>query len=419
MLGSGVLCSSGVENNLVKKKVKNILQSDRVCPICESNEKIILSEQLFSNLSDKNLLSSYKIVSCSNCGFSFADDIPEQDVFNSYYKDMSKYEQPDNYSVESQYDIKRFSQIVNYLLANLKNKDSFIVEVGCATGLLLSFLKNEGFTNLLGIDPSPVCVDTANRRYLIPSNAGTIADISSLITMPVDLLILVGVLEHIRDLDSALKELAKVLSPGGKICIVVPDASQYYNGKDAPFQEFSMEHINFFGPVSLTNLMNKYNFTQKSIVQKVFEVNYNTITPVILGIYSKDNTDQTPINFDGETVTNLEKYITICQREERAIHNKIKKIVRSNDPLIIWGTGSQTLRLLASSDLNKANIHAFVDSNPKYQGNSLNSVPVISPDELKNTNETILISTRAYQNEIELQIREKLKLKNNIIKLFK
>ena len=126
MLGSGVLCSSAVENDPVKKKMNNNLQRDRVCPVCESNEKIILSEQLFSNLSDKNLLSSYKIVSCSKCGFSFADDIPEQDVFNSYYKDMSKYEQPDNYSLESQYDIKRFSQIVNYLSANIKNKDSHL-----------------------------------------------------------------------------------------------------------------------------------------------------------------------------------------------------------------------------------------------------------------------------------------------------
>jgi predicted SAM-dependent methyltransferase len=39
-----------------------------------------------------------------------------------------------------------------------------------------------------------------------------------------------------------------ILAPTGKIYIAVPDASQYINGEDAPFQEFSIEHINFFGP---------------------------------------------------------------------------------------------------------------------------------------------------------------------------
>jgi len=43
--------------------------------------------------------------------------------------------------------------------------------------------------------------------------------------------------------------------------IEVPDASIYYKGEDAPFQEFSPEHINFFGPDSLRNLMITNGFT--------------------------------------------------------------------------------------------------------------------------------------------------------------
>jgi|ERR1035437_1344099 ubiquinone/menaquinone biosynthesis C-methylase UbiE len=393
-------------------------KEERNCPICNHNEKQLLFQQSFSKISHCGLLDGYNVVACKKCGFCFADNIPNQKVFDKYYKDMSKYEKLDSSIKESQYDILKFQKTVEYLKSNTKNKDSYIVEIGCATGLLLSLLKNDGFSNLLGIDPSPACVEIVNKRYSIPSRSGTISDLSTIKPESVDLIILLGVLEHIKDLDLALNELSIVLKPEGKVCILIPDASQYFNGKDAPFQEFSVEHINFFGPLSLTNLMIKHKFSKISIEQQVFEDNYNTLTPVILSIFIKDKEGNASIIFDQETVDNLKKYITNCYIEEKSIYFKIEKIYLDYEPIVIWGTGAQTLRLLANSDLSKANIIAFVDSNPKYQGNKLNNISVIRPEELKDNQETILISTRAYQNEIEHQIKETLKLKNKIIKLY-
>ncbi len=393
-------------------------KEERSCPVCNSKEKKLLLQQNFLKISDSSLLDGYNVVACKRCGFCFADNIPNQIVFDTYYKNMSKYEKPDTNSKESLYDVKRFQKTVEYLKFNFKNKNAYIVEIGCATGLLLSLLKKAGFNNLLGIDPSPACTEKVTKSYDIPSRTGAISDLSLIISESCDLLILVGVLEHIRDLDLALVQLRNVLKPDGKILIAVPDASQYFNCKDAPFQEFSVEHINYFGPGSISNLMAKHNFSKTNMVQQIFEVNNNILTPVILSIFSKNQAVQASIKYDQETVNNLKKYITICNGEEKKIKNKIEQICLNNEPIIIWGTGTQTLRLLANSDLHKANIIAFVDSNPKYQGNKLNNVSVISPKDLKNKKETILISTRAYQNEIEYQIKEDLKLRNKIIKLF-
>ena len=398
-------------NETYQKEVRN-------CPVCNNTEKQLLFQQNFTRISSGSLLDGYNVVACKKCGFCFSEGIPNQEAFDKYYKEMSKYEKSAANPDESQYDVKRFQQIVEYIKFNIKNKNSYIVEIGCATGLLLSLLKKDCYSNLLGIDPSPACVETVNKKYAIPSRTGTISDLSSIAHDSIDLLILVGVMEHIRDLDLALDEIRKVLKPDGKACIVVPDASQYFNGKDAPFQEFSTEHINFFGPISLTNLMAKHKFSKIRIDQQVFEVNYNTLTPAILSLFIKDNEVQLPNIFDEETVLNLKKYIANCHYDEKSIHNTIENIYRENEPIIIWGTGAQTLRLLANTNLSKTNIIAFVDSNPKYQRNKLNNVPVLSPEELKNYRETILISTRAYQNEIEYQIRGTLKLKNKIIKLF-
>jgi len=73
---------------------------------------------------------------------------------------------------------------------------------------------------------------------------------------------------------------------------------------------------------------------------------------------------------------------------------------------------------LVNSSLKEAKIAAFVDSNPKYQGKLLNGIPVISPESLRSRTEPILISTRAYQNEIEMQIKNILRLHNKVIKLY-
>ncbi len=390
----------------------------RNCPVCRSEESQLLFRTRFSKISDNYLLDSYDVVACKTCGFCFADQIPNQGVFDKYYKNMSKYEESKSLSMDSQYDVKRFNQIVEFINSNIKDKNSRIVEIGCATGLLLSLLKKKGFNNLLGIDPSPSCVETIRNKYGIPSLLGTITDLSSIKAESVDLVILVGVLEHIRDLNLALMEIRNVLRSDGKICIVVPDASQYLNGNDAPFQEFSVEHINYFGPGSLINLMISQNFSKVVIDQQVFEVNFNTFTPVILNLFKKSKEKEKQFKYDMGTVTNFKEYIINCYEREKSIHDKIEKINIDKKPLIIWGTGAQTLRLLANSDLSKANIIAFVDSNPKYHGKKLNDISIISPEELKNMKETILISTRAYQNEIEDQIRQVLKLKNTIIKLY-
>lgn len=390
---------------------------NRPCPICESSDNQLLFKQTFSAL-ENNLLNSYEIVVCNKCGFCFSDKIPNQEVFDLYYKEMSKYEKPDNDISESKYDIRRFEQVVEYLNRNISNKNSCIVEIGCSTGLLLSLLEKGGFNNLLGIDPSPTCAATVKKKYEIPALCGTITDLSSIENESVDLVILVGVLEHIRELDSALEEIIKVLKPDGKICIVVPDASQYLNGNDAPFQEFSVEHINFFGPGSLSNLMFRQNFSKIVIEQQVFEVNYNTLTPVIFSIFRKNLGENKIYKYDGETVANFKEYINVCHTRENYIQDKIKVINKHNEPLIIWGTGAQTLRLLANSDLSESNIIAFVDSNPKYQGKKLKGISIISPEEIKGMKETILISTRAYQHEIEHQIKTELKLMNKVIKLY-
>ncbi len=400
--------------DLTAKKMKS-----RLCPICGSKDRKLIFRQRFSRISGGTLLDAYEVVCCNKCGFCFADSIPDQGIFDNYYREMSKYEKDIENFKDSSYDLGRFKQTVSFAKPFLGGEETRIVELGCTTGLLLSLIKREGYNNLLGIDPSPACTGTAIKMYGISVETGALSEIS-LKDQSVDFLILVGVLEHIRDLDGSLTHIRRMMQPGGKVLVVVPDASRYSKGEDAPFQEFSMEHINFFGPISLTNLMRKNGFSRLEIAQDSFEVSYKTITPVILSIYKKDVGADSAAGFeiDAETADDLSTYVDMCLKKEKVLDSKISDMTKTGEPVIIWGTGAQTMMLLASGRLSGLKIEAFVDSNPKFHGKKLQGIEIVPPANLKGRAGTILISTRAFQNEIEIQIRDELNLANRVVKLF-
>lgn len=389
----------------------------RECPVCENEDITVLFEQNFSEIANNNLLNSYNVVKCNVCGCCYADSIPSQDHFDKYYKELSKYEQINN--KVSIYDLQRFNITAEFISKILKNRDAKIVEIGCATGLLLVRLRELGYNNLTGIDPSPGCIETVTQKYGI---SGFVSDLNNLSLKPgsVECLILVGVLEHIRDVDYSLQKLHEILSENGFLIIAVPDASRYFEGKDAPFQEFSLEHINFFGPISLENLLIKNGFKKNIVQQSMIEMNCNTYTPILMSSFTKIERKKQKKKWirDYNTVENLKTYIVNSYNQDTILFKKLDDLEKTKVPIIVWGTGALTLRLLKYSNLKNIRILVFVDSNPKYQGNKINGIDIISPNALKTYSETILIVTYAFQKEIEDQIRNDLKINNNVIKLF-
>jgi SAM-dependent methyltransferase len=391
----------------------------RDCEVCRAAQPRLLYRQRFAQMSEGSLLGGYNVVTCEKCGFCFADRLPDQSAFDRYYRDMSKYEQPAGPVEPSSYDLERFRGTVKKLQSFTPRADARILEIGCATGLLLSLLKDAGFTNVAGVDPSPACAEVARRQYRVPVQCASLSD-DLAAPATVDLLILIGVLEHIRDLRTALAKLSAMLAPGGRVFITVPDASRYATGEDAPFQEFSVEHINFFGPSSLANLMAAHGFRTIYCEQAQQRQNVRTVTPVVHVAFELlppggPRPQWTP---DHETAKGLEQYIAQSRRDNDAIQPALDKLVASQRSVIIWGAGAHTLRLLATSRLAQANLVAIVDSNPRYQGKTVNGVPILLPDAIRDTPGTILISSRPFQQNIQRQIHETMRLTNDVLTLY-
>lgn len=375
----------------------------RPCPVCSSApgpglpQPRLLYRQSFAAFSSGSLLDGYDVVICNECGAAYADRIPEQSEFDSYYAAMSKYE-----AVIGSGATPPAFQYAASLLAPFLAPQTRIADVGCATGAFLGELKRRGFCNVLGFDPSCNCCTAARRLHDVEVRESTIRQLDT-VRDRFDLLMCTGVLEHLRDVQRSLELMVALLEPHGRMFVAVPDASHYHRWFSAPYQHFSMEHVNFFSPCSLTNLMNRHGFRPLHVERYPHALGRNAIEPVIMALFERvpAETAIEPSVFDDETVQSLEAYVAASRKTELRMNSIIADLVDRQTPLLVWGAGTHTLRLLITSPLRNANIVAYVDRNRNYQGKMLAGRPILAPEKLRGIDATILISSHVAEPEIK------------------
>jgi len=384
----------------------------RLCPICKAAKKTKLYHQNFHNKVIA-LMENYDVVVCDNCGFVYADNIPSQEEFNKYYAKMSKYEFDFKDGVVASDYREHFEKIVNFLKPYLPDKRVGILDIGCSTGALLNVLKLEGYFNLLGLDPSLACVKTVKKLYGLEAKAGNIFDFKT--DRQFGVIILSAVLEHLVNFKVALKKIRSWLVDGGLLFVEVPDAERFDGYIFTPFQQFSIEHLNYFSQSSLKNLLGKFAFETMALEKNENRVN-QTIDPDILCLSEKQDKSDFKIVKDDACQLRIKKYIAQCSQLDLKVKKIIRERLSDKNKIIVWGVGTHTQRLIgAGLDLSK--ILFFVDSNSRYHGKKLNGLEIKSPADIKE-GAPILISTYSYQEEVIRQIRDGLKLKNEIVKIY-
>jgi SAM-dependent methyltransferase len=419
--GDTALCHPTLEDKTMTVSEGARRTFRRICAVCGGTEGDLLYQQRFIKEGNASFLEGYDVVACGTCGFAFADGIPDQQWFDAYYGTMSKYEDSARGGAEPSWETAKMRAVAQAMIPYVPKHSAQIVDIGCSTGRLLANFRDAGFEHVLGVDPSPSCAQMAMQRFGIRVKTGTF----SKLILPegfADVMVLTGVLEHVRDLGQALDKIALHTKMAGRVFISVPNASRYAEGEDAPFQEFSIEHINFLGPGSLTNLMSTRGFVPIAMIEDMLPVNLRTKTPILYGIFCKSEARSSPpfqIIKDKATIGGLINYIAQCRSEDERIRNIVDSLVQENKPLLVWGVGTHTLRLLAESSLGQANIIAFVDKNPRYHGCHVLNLPVLAPKALQDyPDAAVLISTRAYQEEIASEIRQKLQCTNEIVRFY-
>ena len=144
------------------------------------------------------------------------------------------------------------------------DKSARICEVGCGFGQLLSAIRDLGYQNVFGIEPSQGAFDHACSRGL-KVYKGTVAETAGLLPDKAQFVFMSHVLEHIpkAEIIPTLKLIKEsILAPGGKLLIAVPNA-QSFTGVYWRYEDWTHEML--FTSGSLLYVMRAAGFENAAI----------------------------------------------------------------------------------------------------------------------------------------------------------
>jgi len=363
----------------------------KTCPLCGGAHSHSLLKRNFKDMSTIVPFSSYVVSKCDDCGMVYAGDIVEVMSLNEYYDNLSKYE-TDAYFLSAEAKDKN-EKTISFVKDYISEEDE-ILEIGCGTGNLLYQLQNHGYKKLTGIEPSEKNVDGIIDRWNIKCYVGALGDnISEIRDKKYKLVILEGVLEHILDLGGAVSQLKGYMEKDSYLFLALPDITNWGKIIDL-YQQFSVEHVNYFSLQSLNNLFGMYGFR---CIKYEVDGDGNCIS---IWEYDGANRKATYAN-DGDAA--LDMYLKKSSSLAEGIKNKLASYKEKR--VYLWGAGTHTAMLYQLGLLDGIRVQAIIDSNKNYHGKNIFGLKVISPEEMLSMEKLpIIISSQLAQESIKKQI---------------
>ena len=363
----------------------------KTCPLCGGAHSHSLLKRNFKDMSTIVPFSSYVVSKCDDCGMVYAGDIVEVMSLNEYYDNLSKYE-TDAYFLSAEAKDKN-EKTISFVKDYISEEDE-ILEIGCGTGNLLYQLQNHGYKKLTGIEPSEKNVDGIIDRWNIKCYVGALGDnISEIRDKKYKLVILEGVLEHILGFRGAVSQLKGYMEKDSYLFLALPDITNWGKIIDL-YQQFSVEHVNYFSLQSLNNLLGMYGFR---CIKYEVDGDGNSIS---IWEYDGANRKATYSN-DGDAA--LDMYLKKSCSLAEDIKNKLGSYKEKR--VYLWGAGTHTAMLYQLELLDGIRVQAIIDSNKNYHGKEIFGLTVISPEELLSMEKLpIIISSQFAQESIKKQI---------------
>jgi SAM-dependent methyltransferase len=371
--------------------------------VCNATDASQIHHMDFELASTSPLPRQYQIVACRKCGMVFADSPAAQSDYDSYYAQFSKYEDVKTASGGgySDADRERLEATANLISSYLELSDS-IVDIGCANGGMLDALSQLGHKSLHGIDPSPTSISHIQGRGFIGYTV-TISELKHEDVGRYQAVILSHVLEHLFDLRSAMQTISSLLLDDGVAYIEVPDALRYLSNYVVPFYYFDAEHINHFDHSALENLARLHCFDVVAAGQKEIPVSASVNYPAIYAVLRKQPMHlPLKVRNNGSVATMIKEYVEKSRSDSRL--DKLDTFASSQEPLIVWGAGSYTQRLLTSTSLGQCNIVAIVDNDHNKHDLEILGVRVVGTEALDQIEGTIVVAAAVGSDEIKREI---------------
>lgn len=118
--------------------------------------------------------------------------------------------------IKTNYKVDRFFKYLDL------EKESLCVDSGCGGGYISAEVTKRCGCKVFGFDLSKVAIDFAQKNNLIQGNEFFVASAEK-VPLPdscADVVLCIGVLEHIKNIDKALSEVHRILKPNGKVIVI-------------------------------------------------------------------------------------------------------------------------------------------------------------------------------------------------------
>lgn len=238
-------------------------------------------------------------IMCQNCSLVYLNPRPSAERYKTLYSD--EYQKDRHNIFDYEQAIRRLNKKGTY--NNMKNRymelfrpfitqDSEVLDIGCGWGALIKMIADNLSLKVTGIEMSKLAVRAAKEHFGVNVYEETLEEFANRgFEKKYDFIILKHVLEHFLDPLERLKDIKKLLSERGFLCILIPNLSKPDEALD---KFFHIEHTYYFTPLTVFQMLKKTGL--KLIDMVIFKTELMIIatreecdSPVVYNAYNFEN----------------------------------------------------------------------------------------------------------------------------------
>ena len=210
----------------------------------------------------------------------------EQSFYERYWGQQSAFKRDGVAELPPEWNEENLERILKFCSDKIQGR---VLDVGCGDGFFTAqILQRFNLKNVYGLDISSKAIDLARLKHPeIKFQQGALNHIPEE-TNSIDSVTMIEVIEHLVDIEGTLKELFRVMKPGGILLITTTDFNLL---KQVIIAIFFFEkyfyptnpHIRFFKRSTLTDVLSENGF---SVIKYAWNGSYFKIMPkgqMILG----------------------------------------------------------------------------------------------------------------------------------------
>jgi len=209
----------------------------------------------------------FSVVRCRECGLTYVtprlgdSSLLEQVYDEAYWSSNSASERGyTDYRADERLYLKTYRRRLSVLRRHFDGAGR-VLDVGCAAGYFLEVMRGEGW-DVTGLEPSAAILPFAEERLGRENVKGGRLGEVDLEEGSFDLITMWDVIEHIPDPVGAVREVGRLLAPGGKLLIETQNVSSTAaRVLGRRWQHYKhAEHIYHFDPSTLERMLGEAGF---------------------------------------------------------------------------------------------------------------------------------------------------------------